>query len=226
MSYFTTLEAVSILHGMRHWFSVESVEKEAFVVAFDGHGDENTGDNKAFIDLVSSISEHAFFFSSGIGCFPTNRAYDSILRRYSMLDGSQCSEDNPRVHKPIILLGYSSGAVDAIKLIRRLQNTPVTVSCLISFDPRSPLRLPLLGATRYNFSDTVPALNFYQRGRFHWPINPFRGARLLGDHVININVTDIAGHNNMIRKVMRLYPHLLSEFLDQCIFNAGLKSLQ
>ena len=183
-------------------------------MAFDGHGDERTGDNRAFLDLVQTLQQSeavtkSFLFHSGIGLFPVKKACAEVLRYYRQFSDSNLLE---HIFPPTIwLMGYSSGAVDGLSFIQQLHKLEpsINIDRWLTFDPRSPIRPPLMGAQSYHVPLAIPTLNFYQRSGFKWRINPFHGARLHGCQVTNINLTHVAGHNDIVRRVCHWYPHLI-----------------
>lgn len=165
----------------------DSKNTTQFVATFDGHGGLNVGDNLNFSLYVTSIGEGVHRFSSGVGNSPVRSAIINALR---FIKGNSSGV--------ILAVGYSSGGVDAIKFTRALAAQGVLVESLVTFDPRSSVRPPFLGAHSYVIPDGVKAVNFYQRGPYRWRTNPFFGARLIGAQVTNHNLTGIVDHTHIV----------------------------
>jgi hypothetical protein len=99
---------------------------------------------------------------------------DTILAKYKSTSGA---------HEPIVLIGHSLGADDAIKIARRLDAEKIPVDLLITVDPTRPDPVP---------GNVKVCYNYYQPSVFDWT-TMVRGVALVLDpgaktQLYNINI--------------------------------------
>ena len=80
-------------------------------------------------------------------------AYEDILGHFVAVRIERDYASNAR-HQPLVLVGYSSGAVTAVAIARRLNRSHIPVDLLVTLDPALPEVVP--GNVRV-------CLNYYER---------------------------------------------------------------
>src|SRR6266850_3363255 len=96
---------------------------------------------------------------------------DAIIQRY---------KDNPN-HEPLIVIGHSYGADDAIKMAKKLREHNITIDLVITLDPVTPPKVPTNIGLCYNI---------YQPGMLDM-LPFFRGVRLEAEDPRNLQNVNI-----------------------------------
>ncbi|HEV8377805.1 MAG TPA: hypothetical protein VGP99_03065 [Tepidisphaeraceae bacterium] len=95
---------------------------------------------------------------------------------------TQKYENNPN-HEPLIIIGHSYGADDALKMARKLQQHNITIDLIITLDPVTPPKVP---------TNVRLCYNIYQPG-FLDMLPFFRGVKLEAERDGNLQNVNIRG---------------------------------
>ena len=89
--------------------------------------------------------------------YETNRVCDAIIARY----------ENNSNHEPLVIIGHSYGADDALKMAKKLQQHNITIDLVITLDPVTPPKVPANIRLCYNIyqPSALDMLPFF-RGQF------------------------------------------------------------
>ena len=140
-----------------------------------------------------------------------------VYRESQWIDLEHAIENSPP-HRPMILIGFSFGADDVLRIAERLEKAGIPVDLLITIDPVTPPPVP---------ANVKLCLNYYQSNGF-WDIFPWlRGVPVSTSgpaKVINTNIRDdpSLSEPDTSHSTIAANPKLHRRIIDDVLKNLGI----